>query len=331
MTNLSFDSHAFAGKRAQAVSTSTGIAYDDYRGMHRYRHKPSGERRLPTPDWALDDTLLRPLIVAYVEDRAAVGIGPGTLSERLARANEALRQRRPKLNADLDRLSREYVYTVDPSRKRDLEIDIEGLDTCIRVNDRWAAVLAAIVYLYYRVRLDSVAVGEELGLKPPHVRQVLYRLHQVADRLANGVKPRRAKPTKDVQIPERKPRRKFVALDTIIAARLRSSGMEYRAICELFGRSVYSLRTALKAAGLYVSLARRPGVPGRKRRPGGGRKPKWNLERAIEMRNAGMTFEDMAKEFGLVRVGTFRRSFKKKLALSQQKVHQEHSQSESAE
>lgn len=60
----------------------------------------------------------------------------------------------------------------------DLEIQIQNIDTDIVLTERGhAEVIVAIVYLYYRLGWDSVAVAEQLGLKSPHVRQVLARLH----------------------------------------------------------------------------------------------------------------------------------------------------------
>lgn len=65
-------------------------------------------------------------------------------------------------------------------KQEDYEVEIEGLDTFLRYTERdgGAGVIAAVVYLYYRAGMDSVGVGEELGLKPPHVRQILWRLNE---------------------------------------------------------------------------------------------------------------------------------------------------------
>src|SRR5258708_1456225 len=62
---------------------STGIGFEDYGRMHTQAHKQSGERRLPTPRWALDNDLLCKVLVAYVESRARFH-GAGTEQERLA-------------------------------------------------------------------------------------------------------------------------------------------------------------------------------------------------------------------------------------------------------
>jgi hypothetical protein len=43
------------------------------------------------------------------------------------------------------------------------------------------AIMSAVVYCYYRLGWDSTTIAEEFGIKPPHVRIVLYRLNQLAD------------------------------------------------------------------------------------------------------------------------------------------------------
>ena len=78
----------------------------------------------------------------------------------------------------------EARYQDEQKRKRELEIEIEGIDTYLRISENGGAdIIAAIVYLYYRTGYDSVGVAAELGLKPPHIRQTLWRMHQTAKRL----------------------------------------------------------------------------------------------------------------------------------------------------
>jgi len=72
----------------------------------------------------------------------------------------------------------------EQNRIKQLEREISGIDTYLRISENGGAdIVAAIVYLYYRTGLDSVGVGGELGLKPPHVRQTLFRMHQTAKNL----------------------------------------------------------------------------------------------------------------------------------------------------
>jgi hypothetical protein len=144
-----------------------------------YRHKP-------TPEWALDDDQLREVIVGYMERRYFLKQGGGGLLERLARADVAMRQQLPELNALIDRFSREYVAAEDSERKRTLQIRIEGLDTRVRIEEKLVALATSVAYLYHRVKMTSVGVGEELGIKPPLVRQVLYRLNMIAERIKGG-------------------------------------------------------------------------------------------------------------------------------------------------
>jgi hypothetical protein len=215
-----FDPHAFAGRRQHPVNArktaegwiSSGIAFEDYTRFNTQTHKQSAERRLPTPDWAVNDSKLRKLLVTFMEERAGMRrAGSGTQQERLAHATELILGKRPRMVEVLKKLCNEYVtlkqlglkpestdaewnaarqqpyiplfegearHVAEQKRRRELEIEIEGLDTYLRYTVNGGAdVIAAIVYLYYRAGLDSVGVGSELGLKPPHVRQTLWRLH----------------------------------------------------------------------------------------------------------------------------------------------------------
>ena len=178
-----FDQHAFAGRRARPVSPETGISFDDYGFMQTHQRKQSAERKLPTPTWAVNDAALREVLVSYLERRAVIRPGTGTLRERLARAKDAVIVQRAELNRRLDRLSRKYVAAKRRKRKRALQVEVEGVDTAIRISESGAALAAAIVYLYFRVGLDSPGVGEVLRLKPPHVRQVLHRMRRIAKQL----------------------------------------------------------------------------------------------------------------------------------------------------
>jgi hypothetical protein len=78
----------------------------------------------------------------------------------------------------------EARFEAEKKRRRELEIEIEGIDTYLRYTTTGGAdVIAAVVYLYFRAAIDSVGVGTELGLKPPHVRQTIWRLYQTARKL----------------------------------------------------------------------------------------------------------------------------------------------------
>lgn len=212
--------------KTQEGWTTPGLDFGDYSRMSTQQRKQSGERRLATPKWAVNNEMLQELLVAFMEERAGFRKKQkGTLLVRLERAKAAIINQRPNKIAILDRLCAQYVnlkrfgfkpdisdeearfmaedvfgrafmFASDPDTRlgarevltdnkcRDWEIEIEGLDTYLRVHETGgAATIASIVYLYYRVGLDSVGVGAELGLKPPHVRQTLWRLFETAAKL----------------------------------------------------------------------------------------------------------------------------------------------------
>jgi hypothetical protein len=202
---------------------SNGVSFDDYSRMQTSTRKIAGERRLPTPAWAMNNPMLRRVLVRFMEERAfsrkerlAVRKKAG-LKERLDRACARIMSKRPNAMVVLDRLCEEYVeiknkglkpgitdkewneskqqpfmefaegearYQDEKKRLKQLESEIEGVDTYLRISENGGAdIVAAVIYLYYRTGYDSVGVGEELGIKPPHVRQTIYRLHQTAKRL----------------------------------------------------------------------------------------------------------------------------------------------------
>jgi hypothetical protein len=215
-----FDRHQFDGKRARPVSQETRLSFEDYVGMSTRAHKATFERRLPTPQWALDDSLLQQLLVVFMEARAKIVNADGSMFQRLTRASQAVINRHPKMVTSLALMCKEYRAilkdgVVDPKlkepflpgmeaeaqhyatvvRKRELEIEIEGMDTYLRYTRTGGAdMLAAVVYLYYRVGMDSVGVAAEVGLKPPHVRQLLYRLSETWKEKFSHILPAPAPP-----------------------------------------------------------------------------------------------------------------------------------------
>src|SRR5258708_16480130 len=178
--------------------------------MQTNTRKLCGIRRLPTPTWAMDDAMLRNVLIRFMEERAMGAKnkkwrtqfkGPGRWRERLERAKTRIMETRAQKIIVLDRFCEEYVTVkqgTDRKRINQLESEIKTLTTYLRTpkNDGGAAILAAIVCLYYRTCLDSVGVGMELGLKSPHVRQILYRMNKVAQALGYPVHSRAWGPKK---------------------------------------------------------------------------------------------------------------------------------------
>jgi len=199
-----FDGHDFHGR---------GLAYEDYNRCHTETHKSSGERRI-NPAWVNNDSLLREALVLFYEIRCGwikrrskneiVGVRPGTLSERLRRAQESIKSRVPALRVSIRNLCSEYaaLKKTDPRnpRLRRLGNIISGIDTTLLTIERGPGLVLRIVHLFYRVGLDSPGVGEELGLQPGHVRKVLFNVRKagkIAEELNTGrIRAVTRKPTK---------------------------------------------------------------------------------------------------------------------------------------
>jgi DNA-directed RNA polymerase specialized sigma24 family protein len=75
------------------------------------------------------------------------------------------------------------VPETNPSALRSLEREIMNVDTDVFLATRLPEIAAAIIYLYYRLSWNSVSIAEELGLKSPHIRQILYRLNKAYENM----------------------------------------------------------------------------------------------------------------------------------------------------
>ena len=101
-----------------------------------------------------------------------------------------------RLIAAMDRLCARYTElkrTVPCTpeiamRATQLSRQIETLDTRLRFESKDGGLLliCGIIYHYYRLGEDSVGTGKALGIKPPQVRQTLWRLSRVWDKLHHG-------------------------------------------------------------------------------------------------------------------------------------------------
>jgi hypothetical protein len=173
--------------------TDADLSYDDKQHIQIRQHRLASCRRPPTPIWATNQTLLRQLLVRFMELRAGVRIQPGlTESERLAQATARLVQQRRTLTKRMERLARAYVkrpcwYDGRFASPRKLETQIRVLDAqlcLLNSPGAGAGTLLRVVQLYFGVGWDSVAVAHEVGIRPEGVRQLIHRLHRVWRRMA---------------------------------------------------------------------------------------------------------------------------------------------------
>lgn len=166
---------------------STGVAFEDYSRMSTQFHKLNYGRRYHAPAWALNDDDIRAVITRYMESRADFRYAQaGTDKERMERAQQKLKQKRPELVARLDRLCAQFVAAKHDGlaiRAEELAQKVEETDTQLVVLEDIHKRVAGIIYFYWRCGYNSVETGAELGLKPPHVRGILARLLVVAGKL----------------------------------------------------------------------------------------------------------------------------------------------------
>jgi hypothetical protein len=187
---LHFDPYQFDGKKPYAVHAerngdgsynTTGIAFEDYAGMHTYTRKDSSERQTAAPVWAMNDDLLRALVARYMEIRCGL-VSPrtGTYRERIDRAQAYSISKRQKVDSLLTSLCHRYVAAknagASQSQLKKMSAEIENVDTRLVIMDRQAAIILSIPIMYWRQRLNSVAVAAQLRIKPPHVRTILTRM-----------------------------------------------------------------------------------------------------------------------------------------------------------
>jgi hypothetical protein len=213
-----YDAHQF--QNHGRFLKNSGLSFNDFERMHVQRAGDTQpERRLPTPEWALRDELTQLVLVVYLEERFyTTRHRTGTLLQRLAQCRAAANAYLPGKRETLEGWIKDYrticaagfaelsdeeaqakfaglsenggqaALTPEIARGAlkakkllDLERQISNLDTDVWLGERgYAETVAAIIYLYYRMNWNSPSVAEHLSLRPPHIRQVLFRLNQSA-------------------------------------------------------------------------------------------------------------------------------------------------------
>lgn len=165
------------------------------------------ERRLETPDWVWDDKRFREAILRYLENRFFISKTEGTYAERLKRVREtAQRHAFPKTKilerraaiarailqeryADLSEGEYTKLFLAQlrgktpRDRVKDVAREAQSLHAEVHVMEKSPEIVAAIAYCYYRLEWDSPTIGEEFGINPAAIRQILFRMNRAARRL----------------------------------------------------------------------------------------------------------------------------------------------------
>jgi hypothetical protein len=169
--------------------TSNGISFDDYARIQTQTMTAAPMRRFATPAWAVNDMMLRKVLTEYLVQRAhahkSLPKGADDI-DKIRWAERLLAAKLPSLEQQVTALCDEYVELrrngADPVRLKKLESLIGNIDSSIIFNRAPARTALATVYFYYRVGMSSTHVGQQVGLNPPAVRQLLKRIWAAAER-----------------------------------------------------------------------------------------------------------------------------------------------------
>jgi hypothetical protein len=171
---------------------TTGLSYGDYGNMTTQKRGYT-ERRLETPPFMLDQARFTRVVIRFLEIRVQLSDSSGTEAERVKRLEPRLKRRAEQAMAHLDRFCAMYVAATDETERKRCQRRIEEYDTTIRIcREPW--VIPAIARAYYFEGLRSTAVGQRVGFKAPHVRQLLYRLSRLDAEMQAGKSRRICRP-----------------------------------------------------------------------------------------------------------------------------------------
>ena len=181
--------------RAGGEIDSTGISFEDYGRMHMHTRKLFAFRKLPVPAWALNNDQLRAVITRCVEARAHVGhhniLFTGTYAERLALAKQIIAARRQDHIDQCDRMLALHRLVQSkcgdtPAVREVIARKVQEADTQIITDEKIELLLLGVAYRYWRLGETSPEVGAALGIKPPLVRQLCWRMRREAGKLGYG-------------------------------------------------------------------------------------------------------------------------------------------------
>ncbi len=253
--------------------TCTGIGWDDFSRMAVHTHKLNSARRKETPAWALSVKQTAQVVAWYMEQRSGMRHpSGGTIERRIRRAEKRIRENQiPLLRATIAELCKRYM-TAQGEEREQLAILIENRDTQVAVAERGAKLVTGVISYYLHQGWNSVDTARVLHLKPPHVRQLVYRLRRCAAEVERGIVA--------------KPRRREQAEKAI---KLRELGLQWHEVARRVGfKDFAGLRRILILEGLYKPT--RPGWD--------GKTFVVDYASARALRDQGLSYHKIAKQLG---------------------------------
>ena len=186
-----FDDYQFQSGGRLPVSIDTRIAFEDWERMGREEHKLFVARKMVPPSWAVNFSEQRLLLARYFEMRAGI-YSPriDTPDARMRYAHRRILANVPRKQAALDKLCAEYAELSRSGTKRARQKKLLGvirtLDSGIIMDRRGPAPIVWLIYCHFRLGYDSVATAAETGIQPTTVRQIVFRLPKLWERMQSG-------------------------------------------------------------------------------------------------------------------------------------------------
>ena len=247
-----FDRHQFENRRAR-FNPEVGVDFSSLQHMHTRRVADLRKgRRLAVPAWANSEQGLRDTVLAYLEARFHIADKSGAAKTRLQRCREVAQR---SAAAKKERLERwvtnfravanknyheadERIYArlfftslrgESPAKLlTQIEKQVTSLDGDTWMLEKAPEITLGVLYGYYRLNLDSPSIAESLRIRPPAVRQILYRASQRAVRKVN--------------VGKRKPRVRLSEEKIQAIRRLHKEGIPATQIAAQFGIARDSVR-----------------------------------------------------------------------------------------
>jgi DNA-binding CsgD family transcriptional regulator len=166
---VQFDDWQFQGRyQTRAVSVQTKLSFDDYSRSMQTQHR--AQRRMWTPPFALDDRLLRRVLLARAWRYRHHGTPlPANADWQQVNRDATAKALEPHQIKATSPLIQKQMYTMH-------------VRAVIKAGS-YLALQSSIAYKRWRLGEDSVQIAEELGISPNAVRIGLARLRDIAKKL----------------------------------------------------------------------------------------------------------------------------------------------------
>src|SRR6266571_1109925 len=148
-----FDEHQFA-RKARMVSKETHLSFQDAGRMHVERHSKEVARRLPKPEWAMNDKDLRRVVLKFCENYLYIRPPAGaTDGDRMKAIDARAKAVFPVKELELARLLKQFSeLSQDPNADKELlrrlAILVGNRDSIIQILKRGLPALATSVVVY---------------------------------------------------------------------------------------------------------------------------------------------------------------------------------------